>query len=601
MPTIDFETKSIGLRPDAFPPKSVGVAIQLEGEATGRYYAYGHPSRNNCQWEDAKRALASIWHQPIVTHNGSAFDLLIAAEEFDLPWPKEWEDTLFELFLLHPHSDLSLKPSAERLLGIPPSTRDAVRDWVMLNVPGAKLKNWGAHISEAPGDLVGQYAADDVRMTTGLHTLLRPQIERSDMVRAYEREKRLAPILHKSSLRGVRVDVELLESDLSYYRDSILLDVDVAIRKALRNPRLNIDSDIDLANAMDAAGLNPAWVLTPTGRRSTSKKNMATAMQGHPLTALLGYRSSLNTCIGTFMEPWLRLAARTGRMFPTWNQVRGEYSHGKGGARTGRATCQDPNLLNVPKEFPVPPPEGWPALPLMRRYLLPEEGHVWCRRDYQQQELRILAHYEDGEMMDQYNLNPKIDFHDLARQLIHANTGTDLPRKDVKTTAFSILYGAGAPSMAEKLGCTRERAQELKNAYYQAIPGIRKVQNEIKALVYLDKPIRTWGGRLYYCEEPTVDPETGKRQTYEYKLLNYLIQGSAADCTKEAIINYDAACQNGVFTVQVYDEMNMSCPPEDKDKEMKLLAECMADVAFDVPMLSDGSYGANYQDLKESE
>lgn len=598
MATIDFETESIGLRPTEFPPRSVGVAIQLDGAEKGIYHSYGHPTDNNSTWSLARAALTAVWDTPILTHNGSAFDLLIAAEEFDLPWPEGWDDTLFELFLLHPHSNLSLKPSAERLLGIPPTERDAVKDWVLRNVPGAKASNWGAHICKAPGGLVGHYATTDVTMTTALHHHLHPELERHAMLSAYAREKRLAPILHASSVRGIRCDVDALASDLEFYTMT-LQDIDVEIRTLLGSSGLNIDSDIDLANAIDACGLEVQWIMTPTGRRSTSKKNMALALAGHAITALLAYRGSLNTCLGTFMEPWLRLAQHTGRVYPTWNQVRGDYSHGKGGARTGRATCQDPNLLNVPKEFQGKPPVGYPPLPMMRQYLLPEEGHVWCRRDYQQQELRILAHYEDGQMLHEYNMNPRVDFHALAMQLIQANTGRELKRKDVKTTAFSILYGAGAASMAEKLGCSKEEAQELKNAYYQAIPGIRTVQREIKDLVAQNRPIRTWGGRVYYCEEPTVE-EDGTRRTYEYKLLNYLIQGSAADCTKEAMINYDAACRYGVFTVQVYDEMNMSCPPECMEQEMRILSECMADVKFDVPMLSDGSYGANYQDLTET-
>ena len=158
--------------------------------------------------------------------------------------------------------------------------------------------------------------------------------------------------------------------------------------------------------------------------------------------------------------------------------------------------------------------------------------------------------------------------------------------------------------MAAKLKCQPAEAQELKNAYYQAIPGIRQVQDDIRELVRAQQPIRTWGGRVYHCEEPRLVKMPGgyeKWQTYEYKLLNYLIQGSAADCTKEAIINYDAAARDGVFTVQVYDEMNMSCPPEAVASEMKILADCMADVRFDVPMLSDGSFGPNYQDLEGEE
>jgi DNA polymerase I-like protein with 3'-5' exonuclease and polymerase domains len=415
------------------------------------------------------------------------------------------------------------------------------------------------------------------------------------MEAAYEREKLLAPILHQASIRGIRCNVDALADDLQFY-ECVLLDCDVAIRKYLKAPHLNIDSDTDLAAAMDAMGLIDNWEYTPTGRKSTSKKSMAKMLAGSPLTAILNYRASLSTCVNTFMGPWLELASHTGRVYPTWNQTRQAE---KGGARTGRVTCQDPNLTNVSKEFPNPPPEGYPPLPLMRSYLLPEEGHVWCRRDYQQQELRILAHYEDGEMMEAYRANPRIDFHNLAQQLIEINTGISLERKAVKIIAFSIIYGAGALTMAERMGCAPSDAQALKNAYYEAIPGIRIVQNEIRNLVRQSKPIRTWGGRLYFCEEPWVDPKTGKQHTYEYKLLNYLVQGSAGDCTKEAILNYDRACTHGTFMTQVYDEMNISCPPEYVPSEMQLLAECMADVKFDVPMLSDGSVGPNYQQLEE--
>jgi DNA polymerase-1 len=574
----------------------VGVAIQLDGYPEGAYLAYGHPEGNNSTWEQARRKLAEIWDQPIVTHNGGGFDFAVAAEEFDLPFPKLWHDTLYELFLLYPHEHtLALKPSAARLLGIEDTGRQLLRAWVLANVPGSRGGTWGGFIARASGSLVGQYAAQDVLMTTELHKLLHPQILHHGMETAYNREKLLAPILHRASIRGIRCDVQQLTDDLQFY-ECVLLDCDVAIRKYLNAPDLNIDSDTDLAAAMDAMNLIADWEYTPTGRKSTSKKNMAKMLAGSPLTAILNYRASLSTCVGTFMRPWLELAQATGRVYPTWNQTRQAE---RGGARTGRVTCQDPNLTNVSKEFPNPPPSGFPPLPLMRSYLLPEEGHVWCRRDYQQQELRILAHYEDGEMMEAYRADPRVDFHDLAQRLIAENTGMELKRKDVKIIAFSIIYGAGATTMAQRLGCTYEKAQALRDAYYEAIPGIRSVQNEIRVLVRQNKPIRTWGGRLYFCEEPWTDPKTGKMHTYEYKLLNYLVQGSAGDCTKEAILNYDRECKDGVFMTQVYDEMNISCPPECVPSEMSLLAECMADVKFDVPMLSDGSVGPNYQQLKD--
>jgi DNA polymerase I-like protein with 3'-5' exonuclease and polymerase domains len=87
--------------------------------------------------------------------------------------------------------------------------------------------------------------------------------------------------------------------------------------------------------------------------------------------------------------------------------------------------------------------------------------------------------------------------------------------------------------------------------------------------------------------------------TFEYKLLNYLIQGSAADCTKEAIIRYAGAKVDGRMLVTVHDEINISVPRKAAKAEVKRLREAMESVEFDVPMLTDTEYGPNWGDLKE--
>jgi DNA polymerase I-like protein with 3'-5' exonuclease and polymerase domains len=84
--------------------------------------------------------------------------------------------------------------------------------------------------------------------------------------------------------------------------------------------------------------------------------------------------------------------------------------------------------------------------------------------------------------------------------------------------------------------------------------------------------------------------------TYEYKLLNYLIQGSAADATKEAILRYYHHPQRrGRFLVTVYDEINSSA--KDYKTDMRVMKECMESLEFDVLMLSDGKIGPNWGTL----
>jgi DNA polymerase I-like protein with 3'-5' exonuclease and polymerase domains len=112
--------------------------------------------------------------------------------------------------------------------------------------------------------------------------------------------------------------------------------------------------------------------------------------------------------------------------------------------------------------------------------------------------------------------------------------------------------------------------------------------------------ITTWGGRQYYVEPPRYDKRYGREMTYEYKLLNYLIQGSAADCTKEAILRYHRHPEkSGRFLVTVYDEINVSASKHNHKHEMRVLKESMESIECDVLMVTDGKTGPNWADIKK--
>jgi DNA polymerase I-like protein with 3'-5' exonuclease and polymerase domains len=121
----------------------------------------------------------------------------------------------------------------------------------------------------------------------------------------------------------------------------------------------------------------------------------------------------------------------------------------------------------------------------------------------------------------------------------------------------------------------------------------------MKARAKAGEPIRTWGGREYYCEAPRfVD---GRLQEYDYKLVNVLIQGSAADVTKEALIRYcDAKPKHHRVLMTVHDELVTSVPCDEREAAMAQLREAMESVKLDVPLLSDGSWSPkSWADLKE--
>ena len=627
---IDFETEAICPRP-RYPPVPCGVSIEWPGKKP-KYYAWGHPSENNCTKEDAITALREVWGSGlrILAHN-TQFDYDVAVthmEMEELSWDR-LDDTMFLLFLEDPHAkDLKLKPAAERYLGMKPEEQDAVSEWLVKNQPveGVKItrSNFGAYISKAPGKLVGEYAKGDVIRTTKLFKLIWPSIVERGMLGAYDRERELMPILLQNSREGIRVDLPRLRKDVKLYGVA-LAKCDEWIRKRLKAPTLNIDADQDLADALEAAGVVTQWVMTtptkahPAGVRSTAKKNMTPDMfADQKVASALGYHSRLSTCLGTFMRPWLLTAEQSkGIIYTNWSQVRQPNgSRDNKGARTGRISSS-PNFMNIPKDLEdkddgyVHPShiKDLPTLPLMRIYLLPDKGCKWVHRDYNQQELRILAHFEDAGLCAEYQTNPTMDIHTFVKDKIQELLGMELNRGTVKTLNFGTLYGQGLGSFALKLKTTVDEVKKVKAAQRAVIPGLAALEKVIKETGKAGNPIVTWGGRQYFAEPPIVT--NGHTQTFEYKLLNYAIQGSAADCTKEALIRYDKAKKWGRFIITVHDEINLSVPREHLKEEMELLRQAMMSVglmadgkklypdSFDVPMLSDGKIGPRWSDLKK--
>jgi len=241
-------------------------------------------------------------------------------------------------------------------------------------------------------------------------------------------------------------------------------------------------------------------------------------------------------------------------------------------------------------------------LPLVRRYVLPDEGEVFLHRDFSGQEVRIFAHYESGELAEAYRDNPSLDPHGWLKEEIQRTTGQELERTRVKNVTFARLYGGGAGAVQAQAKCkSLAEAKEIIAFHDAALPGRRIVSDEILRLIRRGEPIRTWGGRLYYCEPPKI--VKGRRHTWEYKLINYLVQGSAADITKEALCRwYYTEGRNtweARFLLTVYDEINLSSPREYIYENMEMLKCVMEDIELDVPMRSDGKMGERWGELEK--
>lgn len=598
--TIDFETEKIESRP-AYPPKPVSVAIRWQ-DGKHDFLSWGHPDGNNCDRGTAGAVLKSIYRgrDRMLFHNG-AFDLDVAEAYFGLRPLGDHEDTLYLAFLKNPREEtISLKPLAAKYLGMPATEQSDLKDWIIANVPEAKRrpKEWGAHIARAPASMVGPYAVGDVERTFRIWKDFKPEIEARGMLAAYEREVRLTKITLEMERSGIRIDTPRLKKAMSVFEK---MDAELMrrIKKRLRvGDDFNVNSPDQLADALHKAGKLDAVIKTKTGKTSTRVSALEETCNDKELLKLLSIHSVADKYLSGFMVPWLGQVEQTGgRLLPRFNQVRSRGDDGGGGTRSGRYSSSDPNLQTVTAN--VEESKNKDVLLLMqsmlkqdygfefiglRDYFLPDEGTVLIAVDYNQQELRLLAHFEMGALMRAYLENPRLDIHEYIRQMIYKTTGVLYERKAVKIMVFGMVYGMGVNKLSLSLGEPLHVARSIRDGLFTVAPGIKDLMDTLKKLAKKDRPLRTWGGREYFCEEARFDRERGQWQSFEYKMLNYLIQPSAADVTKQGMLNVHEEVPEARIALQVHDELVCMAPDESYGRR---IADAMCRMKFNVPMLAD--------------
>ena len=609
---VDFETKGIENRPD-YPPAPVGVSIRRRGR--GKYYAWGHPCENNSDGTDAVALLRDIYKTDKVVFHHSAFDIDVGQTHLGLPFPNDFEDTLFLGYLRDPRQvSLALKPMADTWLDMPPDEQQELKDWIIANVPEARRKptQWGAHIAKAPGKLVGKYANGDTLRTDKLFKLFMPYVRNMEMLEAYEVEKDIVKIKLAMERHGIQTADKRLKRDLPKWiaahdaaRASLFRKLKITKAYEADCPKgfFNINSGNQLADAIEEAGLTEYWIYTEKGNRSTSLENLKEVVTDKHFLKVFGIYATLEKYITGFLGPWIETGNKDGhgRIYPTFNQVRSDHKYGAGsgaGTKTGRPSVSNPNFNNIPANAE----ESKNAETLadvtkwvkkhglnfigLRDYITPTPGNTLITRDYQQQELRVLAHYEDGDLMQMYQDNPKIDIHKQLAVELSARTGWNLTRKAAKKIVFGIIYGYGLDTLADELGTTRDNAKYLKKTLLNMLWGLGDLQKWLKAAARNDEYIRTAGGRIYYCEDAKfID---GTFHTYDYKLLNLLVQGTSADITKRAMVNAHGELK-GQMVIQLYDEIIVDTP--DVKHDMRVLREAMESaITLDVQLPTEGEY-----------
>jgi DNA polymerase-1 len=577
---LDFETWAI-TDGHGFP-QPVGLAIQTPDGA--RHYAEGRQTMARWCREAAEASHRGI---DVVMHNGVGFDLGVAAFWLDVPlaawnWAKV-QDTLVLHACTHPGARHGLKAVAVELLGEATDEADDLREWVMENVKEAQgkprtWKGWRAFVAHAPRALREPYARADVALTAKLWARLQPYLRTQSHARAYRRLVEAAPLLLQSTIDGIRVPERRMSRELAQ-GDKFLAGYDKRLRDLLGAPDLDLDSDA-LGEALRPHFDPGAFVrTTPTGKISTAKGALLDMLPPGELRDALLERSLLATILRTFVGPWFGIARATdGRIRTSWRLP---------GAITGRLSSS-PNFQNIVSEEKV----GSLPFPHVRSFVLPEAKHLIVGADFSQQELRLLAHFEAGPLLKLYQQFPDLDVHEAVRMLIQETAGADLSRKVVKVVNFCTIYGGGNGAVAAQAGITVDDAADVRAKYFRAMPSIRSTMRAAEACGMSPGHVTTLGGR---------DLAAPAR---EYALLNYLIQGSAADQTYEVLRLLWAERANWwSFRLTVHDEFVLSVVREYADEAKALLRRVMlqsaANLGVACPFQVDTYAGPNWADLKK--
>ncbi|MGH8871759.1 MAG: DNA polymerase I [Acidimicrobiia bacterium] len=398
-----------------------------------------------------------------------------------------------------------------------------------------------------------------------------------------EFELPLIPVLARMEHAGIGVDRAYLENMGAELREK-LTALDARIQE-LAGEQFNVNSTDQLRYVLfDKLGL-PVIKKTSTGKPSTDASVLKKLE--HPMVeALLEYRE-YEKLRSTYVDGYLPLVEPDGRIRTRFNQM---------AATTGRLSSDRPNLQNIP----IRSESGR----TIRRAFIAGEGAEFLVADYSQIELRVLAHMSgDPFLVEAFRAGSDIHTATAARVsgLAEAEVTSD-QRRTAKMINFGLLYGMEAFGLADRLGISREEAQEHMNAYFSQFVQVREFMASVVTLARNQGYTTTLFGRRRYLPELKSD-NFRIRQMGERMALNAPVQGTAADIIKKSMIDLDAGLRSeglaSTLILQIHDELILESSLEELEVAEKLVVETMEGVvALDVPLKVDVATGPDLASVK---
>ena len=593
---IDLETHDPGLKTTGpgwaiKKGKVIGVALAVDGWQG--YFPLAHPSGGNFDEKVFKRQLQKILDLPCdkIFHNAI----------YDVGWLSAMGlevkgricDTMIAAPLLDENRrNYSLKEIAQEYTGETKSEAglyEAAKDF------GVDAKS---EMHLLPAMYVGPYAEQDAAVTLKLWHVLKVELIKQELTSVFNLETELLPILFHMKRKGVRVDIEKAERVKAEFKAGEKKILESLYKKC--GFEVEILAPLSIAKAFDK--LNISYNRTPTGLPSFDKNFLST--HSHPFAKQIVEAREINKAYTTFIDSILKHSYK-GRIHADVNQLRSET----GGTISGRLSMQNPNLQQIPARNPK-------ISPKIRSLFIPEEGEKWGIFDYSQQEPRLLVHYGAiisdrielegvAPLVDGYT-NEDIDFHQAVANM------ANIDRKQAKTINLGMMYGMGKGKLMSELGLDKDDIDTVFRQFHSTVPFVKELTDKTMRRAGEKGYIRTILGRKcrFHLWEPNhfgvhkalpqaqAEVEYGGmnkiKRAWTYKALNRLIQGSAADQTKMAMVKLYR--EGFLPLIQVHDELDMSFS---SDEEKKKIIEIMEHaLELRVPSKVDAEIGPSWGEAK---
>ncbi len=435
--------------------------------------------------------------------------------------------------------------------------------------------------------LAADYAAEDAEVTWRLTKLFEDRFNDKDLKKLYDDvELPLLEVLAEMEFHGVALNVPWLKKVSSQMSERIDLLVEEIYKESGRE--FNVDSPKQLAEVL-FTDLALAPVKKGKTGPSTDQEVLETLSWQHPVPKLMLEYRTLSKLKNTYVDKLpSMISPKTKRVHASFNQTV---------AATGRLSSSNPNLQNIP----IRTEQGQK---IRKAFVAQGDGNILLAADYSQIELRLLAHFsQDPGLLDAFHTNQ--DIHQfVAAQVnnIELDEVDSEQRSQAKAVNFGIIYGQTPFGLSRTIGIPVDEAKRFIDSYFERYPKIKHFMDGVIEEAKENGFVKTLLGRRRSL--PDIHSKAVARRNLAQRMaVNTVVQGSAADMIKVAMINLHKKIQDEKLDLkmilQVHDELVFELPEEKATDYAQIIRHQMTEaLELDVPMIVDIGTGPNWLECK---